>query len=81
MSKSYYLGVELDREYETDGGRKKSLIGLTCENNYKDSWNDKKNTPIYRVTSAKQNGEWIVDQNSIGMDLILYWGFLNRTNI
>ncbi len=32
---------------------------------FEDSWNDKKNTPICRLTSAKQNGEWIVDKNPI----------------
>jgi hypothetical protein len=32
---------------------------------FKDIWNDRKNTSIYRLTSVKQNGEWIVDINPI----------------
>ncbi len=38
---------------------KKTYFGRIFE----ESWNDKKNTPIYRLTSAEKNGEWIVDKN------------------
>ena len=78
---SYSVGMRLDRGHLSRKKRNESLIGFSYEDVFKYSWNDKKNTPIYRVTAVKQNGEWIVDKNPIGMDLVLYWGFLNKTSV